>query len=119
MATITPTITYAPEGHRNLVRAVWAAMATGDVGSPVNLPSYPDGSIQFEGTFGGATAAAQGTNEATPTNYEPLTDPQGNAISKAAAGIEQIEEIASWIRPTVTGGAGVAITATLTLRRSA
>ena len=118
MPTITPTVTYAPEGHRNLARVLWPAMSTGDVGAPVNLPSFPDCSVQVEGTFGGATVAMVGADEATPANYRPLTDPQGNAISMTAKGIEQIEEIASWIRPTVTGGAGSGLAVTLVARRA-
>lgn len=93
-------------------------MATGDVGAPINLPTYTDGSVQIEGTIGGATTTIKGTNEATPTNWEIITDPQGNDIVKTTADLEQMTEIAYWLRPEVTGGAGAAITVTMTLRRT-
>lgn len=117
MATITPTITYAPDGFRQLVRVVWASLANGDDGSPVTLPAYSDGSVQIEGAaFGGGTATLQGRNDGT--NWQPITDPQGNAIAKTAAALEQLTEITRELRPVVAGGAAGAVTFTLILRRA-
>ena len=117
MSVITPTITYAPNGHRQLVHVVWAALANGDTGALVELPSYSDGSVQIEGAaFGGGTLTMQATNDGT--NYQTMTDPQGNDIAKTAADLEQLTEIARYIRPSLSGGAAGAVTVTLIARRT-
>mgnify|MGYP001171422070 CR=1 FL=1 len=115
MAVIIPT--FEREGDRTVI-VTWGPMATGDTGAPIgrDLLDYADRSIQATGTFGGATLSVQGSNDGT--NYAALTDGNGTAIALAAAGIEQIYEVTRMQRPAVTGGAGVAITATLFARRS-
>lgn len=96
---------------------VWTGLLNGDTGAPIKFPASAFKSIQFNGTFGaGGTIVLQGSNDGT--NYYTLTDPQGNAISKTAAGLEAIEEICLWIRPSVTAGDGTTdLTATLLVRR--
>lgn len=117
MATITPTVTYAPNGHRQLVQVVWAALANGDDGSAVELPAWADRSIQIEGAaFGGGTATFQGSNDGT--NWQSLTDPQANAIAKTAGGLEQVQELTRYVRPTLSGGAAGAVTFTFLARRT-
>ena len=50
--------------------------------------------------------------------YYPLTDPQGNPITKLAAALESVTEIPRFIRPEVTAGDGTtAITVILMSRR--
>lgn len=116
MATITPTITYAPNGHRQIAQVVWASLANGDTGDPVQLPGYADGSVQITGAaFGGGTLTMQASNDGT--NYEAMTDPQGNDIAKTAADLEQITEIARYIRPSLAGGAAGSVTVTMIVRR--
>jgi len=79
---------------------------------------WADYSVQFEGTFGtGGSITFEGSNDGT--NYRALTDPQGNAITKTAAAIEQIEEAVRWVRPAVTAGDGTtALVATMFMRRN-
>ena len=90
----------------------WAALANGDSGDPVELASHTDRSVQFVGTFDTSTVVWEGSNDGT--NYVTLTDPQGNAISKAAAAIEAISEMTRYMRPRCTaGGATTAIVTTL------
>jgi hypothetical protein len=117
VATITPTVTYAPNGHREVVQVVWTPLASGDVGGPVELPGYSDRSVQIQATFGDGTITLQGCDETTPTNWHPLTDPQGNDIAKTAADLEQVTEITRHTRPQFTGTTGTAGTVILTARR--
>lgn len=117
MATITPTVTYAPNGHRQMVQVVWSGMASGDTATPVELPGFADRSVQIQATFGDGTITLQGCDEATPVNYHPLTDPQGNDIAKTAADLEAVTEVTRWTRPAFSGTTGTAGAITLTARR--
>ena len=68
-----------------------------------------DKSVQFSGTWNGATFTLQGSNDAA--TYIVLTDPQGNGISKTVDAVEQITEATRYIKPTQSGGgASTAIT---------
>jgi hypothetical protein len=99
-------------------RAAWTGMATGDDGAPIDWSAFADRSVQVFGTFGGAAVALQGSNDLTnPTNWNALTDLQGNAINFTTAGLEQISESTCWVRPVVTGGAASGITVQMLLRR--
>lgn len=86
--------------------ATWLALANGDTGQPFSSPDYGgDATVTFEGTFGaGGSITLQGSND--NVNWYPLTDPQGNAITKTAAAIETIEEAPLFMRPNVTAGDG-------------
>lgn len=109
MATAAVTIVNAGDGAA-LRHASWAALAAGDDGTAIELPNWPDRSVQIRGTFGGTTITIQGSNEATPTTWATLTQPGGAPLSFTAAGLAQVVEITRWIRPLSTGGAGVAVT---------
>ena len=94
---------------------------TDDTGDPLNLAPFADRSVQVKGTFGtGGTVIIEGSNDRegdTPI-YAPLVDPQGNAVSFEAAGIEQILETSYLIRPRVTAGDGTTdLTVTILVRR--
>jgi hypothetical protein len=61
------------------------------------MPGFADRAIQVGGTFGaGGTVVIEGSIDGT--NYVTLTDPQGNAISKTAAAIEEIASLAEEIQ---------------------
>lgn len=105
MAVITPTPNYYPQHHPGVALMTWGPLANGDSGAPVELPSFPDCAVQFDGTFGsGGTILLEGSIDGT--TYFTLTDPQGNAISKTASALEQIEELVRYIRPQVSAGDG-------------
>ena len=94
---------------------------TDDDGEPLSLPHYADRSVQVKGTFGtGGTVIIEGSNDRksdSPT-YSQLHDPQGNALSFTAAGIEQILEGCYLIRPRVTAGDGdTDLTVTILVRQ--
>ena len=113
MATITPTVTQIGTSDDRCYVTVWAAITPGDTCDAVQNPMHR--CVQFSGTFGGATIVIQGSNDGT--NYVTLTDPQGNAISKTAAAIEQLEEITRYVKPVISGGSGSSITVTMLSRR--
>lgn len=93
-----------PQNGSALV-VLWEALANGDTGAPIDYTAFPDRSVQIVGTFGvGGSVTIEGSNDGT--NFVALTDPQGNAITKTAAGLEAIAELPRYIRPNVTAGDG-------------
>lgn len=100
----TRTLTANRLGDRTEI-VTWAGLLNTDDGSPYERVDFPDRSVQVSGTFGtGGTVVIQGTNNGTA--WHTLTDPQGNALSFTAAGLEQVQELTRQIRPLVTGGDG-------------
>lgn len=105
MATITPTQT--PSEDVRLFSVKWTGFAaSGDVGTAVALPAFPDRTVQILGTFAGSIAVELQGSLDGGTTWSPLTDPQGNAISKTAAAIEAITELVPLVRPKATAGSG-------------
>lgn len=115
MATITPTISEVKAYEENSRIVSWTPFTEADTCTAVEMPGFTIRSIQIAGTFGSATVLAQGSNDGT--NYATLSDPQGNAISKTTAALEQIEEVTRYIKPTASGGTGQSLTVTLLLVR--
>lgn len=106
MVAIVPVRTDNSDGtHRH----VWETLtSTNAVGEPVSIAGAADRSVQIEGTFDSGTVIIEGSLEQVPTNFQTLTDPQGNAISKGAAALEAILENVTWVRPRMTGASGSA-----------
>lgn len=107
MATKPVTVSYAPNGAANGALVSWSALTFSgtDDGAPYEGVDFSDRTVQFDGTFGtGGSITLEGSNDGT--NWFPLTDPQGNAITKTAAGLEVIEENPRYVRPRVTAGDG-------------
>lgn len=110
MAIIQPVLTsLVPQKWGNNVAIyTWTGLATGDTGAPLNGPGFTDASYQVGGTFGGATVVIEGSNDGV--TYGTLVDPFNVALSFiAASSPTQVLPISLWIRPRVSGGAGVAI----------
>ena len=83
----------------------WEGLLNGDTGSPIEMPGSHIRSVQIVGTFGvGGSITIQGSNDGV--NYVALTDPQGNALTKTSAGLESVQELTKYIRPSVTAGDG-------------
>jgi len=97
----------------------WLAVANGDTGAPIETFNLVDMTVTIEGTFStGGSCTMQGSNDGS--TWHSLTDPQANAITKTAAGIEVIVEAPRYIRPSVTAGNGsTAIDVRLLARRGA
>jgi hypothetical protein len=98
-------------------RAIWTAVTT--AGSPhtglllVNKEAYR-GSVQVTGTFGSSTVIMQASNDGT--NYFPLKDLQGTAISFTSAGGAEFSTSAAYIRPSSSGGTSDSVNVTVVLR---
>lgn len=83
----------------------WTGLDSDDSGDPVEMVSFSDRSVQFTGTFGvGGTAEIQGSNNGT--DWVPLDDAQGTAISLTDESIVGIGPLCRYIRPLVTAGDG-------------
>ena len=93
----------------------WPGLTTGDTGRPLEMTGWADRSVQITGTFGGATLTIQGSNNGSEWNT--LTDPQGNEIVLTSQKIEQIMEITRYIKPIVSGGSGTSINIITLVRR--
>lgn len=90
----------------NSIKFTYTLVGT-DTGTPIHEQhaDYSDRSVQILGTFStNGSVTIEGSNDGT--NYVALTDPQGNAITKTAAGFEQIMEAAAYMRPNCTVGDG-------------
>lgn len=105
MATRAVTPTYAPNGQGNGVLVEWTGLLNGDDGTPFEGVDFADRTVQIGGTFGtGGSITLQGSNNGS--QWDALTDPQGNAITKTAAGLEVVAENPRYVRPIVTAGDG-------------
>lgn len=82
----------------------WEGLGIGgsNVGAPIDLPNYPDKSIQVVGVFGGATVTIEGSNIPGVPVYSTLNDAEGVALTFTSAGLKQVLENTYWIRPVVT-----------------
>lgn len=115
MATITGTVTRVSDpGVRDVWIASWPAMGNADTGTAIAMSGSPDRSVQIEGTFGSATVVLQGSNDGS--NWQTLTDPQGNDISKTSADLEGILELTRYVRPVTSGGTGTSVTVTVLMK---
>jgi hypothetical protein len=95
----------------------WAGLDSDDSGAPADMIDFPSMTVAVTGTFGsGGSVTLQGSLDGT--NYFALTDAQGNAITKTAAGIEEVVEAPRYVRPSVTAGDGTtSLTVTILCRR--
>ena len=98
--------------------ATWSGLLNTDTGAPLDWTEYADRCLQVTGTFGaGGSCTIQGSNDGS--NWSPLTDPQGNALTFTSQKIEQALELPRYVRPIVTAGDGTtSLVATLCMRRS-
>lgn len=113
MSTINPTKT---DIAGNL-GYVWSAMAVSDVGDGAIHVGTGDRTVQVSGAFGvGGAVLIEGSLDGS--NWFPLHDPQGVALSFTAAGLKAILEHVLMARPRVTGGDGTtSITTIINVRR--
>lgn len=120
MAAVAPSITdLSINGDRSVLKIVWNGLNNANaLGAAVSFSEYADRSFHWNGTFNNANIAIEGSNDGGG-NYQTLTDPQGNPLAKAAAAIEQLEEITQFVRPNATtpGGAAMDVTVSAVFRR--
>lgn len=86
----------------------WGGIAQGDTAAAIPIPSLADKTIQVVGTFGGGSISIQGALESDLATavFTELTNPQGDALSYSAAGIDTVLQNVYWIKPVLTGGDG-------------
>lgn len=106
MGTINNTYDVIDRDDQSVIQIKWETITTtNDVGNWVQIPDYPDKTVQFAGNFGtGGTIDIEGSNDGT--NAAVLTDTRGNSISKTAAYIGMIAENTRYIRPKLSAGTG-------------
>lgn len=85
-------------------------------GSPAMFVGSGDRTFQVTGTFGGGTIVLEGSLNGT--DWFTLKDPSNTAISLTSAGLRTVLENCTYVRPRVTAGTGVSLTAVLMVRRS-
>lgn len=123
--TVIPTMnirvgTNPGEDDLSLMLVTWPNLNnTQWLGTPVSMAQHSDATIQFNGTFNGATVVLEGSNDGT--NYFTLTDAAGTATSYTSKALKQVTERPLFVRPNANTSVGVAtdLSATLLLRRNA
>lgn len=104
MATINGVVTTI-EGDGSALLCLWETLTNANTtGTPLAMMPWADRCVQVVGTFDSATVVIQGSNDGT--NWATLADPQGNALSFTATGLEAILELPRYIRPSTSGGGG-------------
>lgn len=103
----TASLTGPLEIGKASLTAQWDMVDADTIGAAAEFPDQTDAVVTITGTFGGATVTIEGSNDGT--TYVILTDPQGNAISKTSAAIEQITEVPRYIRPAKSGGSSTTV----------
>lgn len=113
MTTAIPAVItdISPSGDKSAMQALWTLVTESNTLGPVYMPAYTARSISFEGTFGGATAVINGSNDGT--NYSGLNNLQGSAVSKTSAAIVQIQESTIYYQPAISGGSSQSMTVTM------
>jgi len=116
MATVTPTFSLVKTQSEPIPCIVWADMATGDTitSIPVLGQAAVAGSIQFGGTFGGATVKLQVSND--NSTFFDMKDLSATTISATAAAFFEFTTSAVYLRPAISGGTGDAVDVTVCLR---
>lgn len=96
----------------------WTGVSTStDTPLKFTVPEGSIASVLISGTFGGATAKLQFSNDGT--TWTDLKDSAGTAVSTtSAAQFQQVGIYAVYIKPVVSGGSGDDINFTVTLRRA-
>lgn len=109
MATITPTFSAAASNAVPAKALEWLLAATANTHTAYAVPGSVAAvaSIQFDGTWGGATAVLKGSNDGT--TYFQLKDVLGNNISATSNNYFEFSTAARFIQPVVSGGTGDSI----------
>lgn len=116
MATVTPTFSLVKTQSEPIPRIVWEDIVTGDTinSIPVLGQAAVAGSVQFGGTFGGATIKLQVSNDGT--TFFDMKDLSANTVEATAAAFFEFTTSAVYLRPAISGGAANAVDVTVCLR---
>ena len=115
MALIQPVITPVLDANGSVVTGAfiyaWQNVTAADTCAPARVPSMADKSIQAVFNSGTPTWGVEGSNDPALATYQPLNDPQGNALTAiATAKIEQLLENVAAVRPATPGGTSPNVT---------
>lgn len=102
MATVNSVAERVLDGEAMLY--TWTLTAADTEGLFVAPTEYGDRTVQFAGSFDGASASLLGSNDGS--NWVALTDPQGNALTKSAGALETVMETPRYTKVTSSGGNG-------------
>lgn len=112
---VSPTVerlTSEPE----VIQVTWVLTTADPTGVAVDFPQHRDRNWEFSGTWGGATAAAQGANTNTDSLFGAVSNANGGlAITATADGVTKNQlESCRFVRPKLTTvGVGASITVVL------
>lgn len=105
MATITPT-----KSDDNK-RIVWENITENDTADPILIASGKH-TVEFNGTFGGATGTLQGGNTSGDL-VDIDADAAPDGLSFAAQGMSNLEIAGGFVAPDFSGGSSQSITVTI------
>ena len=122
MATVTKSSDTVDKFGDHAVIFTWTPLTeTNNDGEAVEMPGSADRSVQAYGTWGtGGNLLWEGTNEADPataSNWATLNDPASSPLTGGADALSGVLELTRWIRPRVSAGTGVSVTAHLLVKR--
>lgn len=96
-----PVVRTGPD-ENGIITFTWEQISNTDqTGAAIKLPSHPDKTVHFFGTFNG-TIALQGSNQATPTVWTTVNDNVGDPLAVTGAAIAAVGENPLWLRPAQT-----------------
>ena len=119
MATLNATINRTVTVDDSVIVVSWAALATnGDLGDTQSFAQFSDKTFIVSGSFTGApTVVIEGSNDGT--NWQPLSNRQGTAMSFTAAGMNTSQDRPVYVRPRVSaGGGGASVLVTVACHRT-
>lgn len=97
-------------------RYTWTLTAADATGESTTNPGAADRTVQFVGTFGGATVKLYGSNNEIDWNV--LHDFNGAELSFTSGAIALIAENPAYIRPEATGTSGTTDVQAIMVSRS-
>ena len=104
--------------EKGVLQSTWTGLGNAENGLPENLDRFPIHSVQFSGTFGGATAVLEGSDDGV--TYFTITgeNPAGGAdvliSTTQAQRFNFYNDVPHFIRPRTASGSGTSITVIIT-----
>lgn len=116
MATVSPAFSSVSAQAQDVKRVYWTGIVTGDtlVSFPVPGQTGVAGSVQIDGTFGGATVKLQVSND--NVTFFDVKDLGNTAISATSAGYFEFTTAGVYLKPLVTSGSANSINVKVVLR---
>lgn len=117
MATVKPTLAKIGDGSDDVVLLTWALTTANADGAPMEWSQWADRTFTASGTWGGATATIEGSNDGA--TWFPLSNAAGGTAGTFTAnGCKAIIEVPRYVRPNLTTpGTGATVTVILHARR--